>query len=183
MSTTSLSTCTPVRASSCPSTRPLLMSSSQGDLPCADPSNVFFGPMAEMHSLAGHEPKDLTGESNSILVKPMFFRSSMTSTCDPAESIATPLPESDLDDEQKRNTLASLLYLQERSKYRPITSLSLFQRKLRVKLISLPRKCRETFRQCSHTKESRVKKHFSTEGISSGRQPVQGKCENFLQVL
>ena len=35
-STTSLSTCTPVR--------PSLMSTSHGDLPCADPSNVSCGP-------------------------------------------------------------------------------------------------------------------------------------------
>ena len=38
----------------------------------------------------------------------------MTSTHDAAESIATPLLESDLDDEQIRNLLASPLYLQER---------------------------------------------------------------------
>ena len=38
----------------------------------------------------------------------------MTSTHDPAESSATPPPESDLDDEQIRNMLASPLYLQER---------------------------------------------------------------------
>ena len=47
LSTTSLSTCIPIRPSSCLSTRPLLMSSSHGDLPCADPPNVSFGPMAE----------------------------------------------------------------------------------------------------------------------------------------
>ena len=42
-----LSTCTHIRPSTRPSTRPLLMSSSHGDYPCADPSNVSFGPMAE----------------------------------------------------------------------------------------------------------------------------------------
>ena len=34
----------------------------------------------------------------------------MMSTCDSAESIATPPPESDLDDGQIRNMLASPLY-------------------------------------------------------------------------
>ena len=37
----------------------------------------------------------------------------MASTCDSAESIATPPPESDLDDEQIRALLSSALYLQE----------------------------------------------------------------------
>ena len=37
----------------------------------------------------------------------------MTSTYDSAESIVTP-PESDLDDDQKRNMLASSLYLLDR---------------------------------------------------------------------
>ena len=77
LSTISLSTCTPVR----PSTRPSLMSASHGALPCADPSNVSFDPLAETHSPTGYEPKDLTEEDTSILVKPMFiYRPSMTST-------------------------------------------------------------------------------------------------------
>ena len=45
LSSTSFSTCTPVRPSTRPSATPLLMSSSHGDLPCADPSNVSFGPL------------------------------------------------------------------------------------------------------------------------------------------
>ena len=45
----------------------------------------------------------------------MFFhKPSMTSTYDSAGSVATPPPESDLDDDQIRNILASPLYLQER---------------------------------------------------------------------
>ena len=112
---TSLSTCTPVRLSSCPSTGPLLMPSSHGDSPCADPPKVCTSPMAETTPPTGYEPEDLTEESNSKLVKLMFFhRPSMTSTYDSAESIATLPPESDLDDEQKRNMLVSPLYLQER---------------------------------------------------------------------
>ena len=50
LNTTSLSTCTPIRPSSCLSTGPLMMSSSRGDIPCADPSNVSCGPMAETTS-------------------------------------------------------------------------------------------------------------------------------------
>ena len=47
LSAASLSTCTPVRLSIRPSTRPSLLSTSHGDLPCADPSNVSFSPVAE----------------------------------------------------------------------------------------------------------------------------------------
>ena len=60
-------------------------------------------------------PEDLTDEDNSILVKPMFFhRPSMASTYDSAESIATPPPGSDLDDELMRNMLTSPPFFQER---------------------------------------------------------------------
>ena len=46
----------------------------------------------------GFEPSDLA-EKDDLCVKPLFFhRSSITSTYDSAESIATPPPESDLDD-------------------------------------------------------------------------------------
>ena len=90
------------------------MSSSDGDLPCADPSNASFGSVAEAHSPAGYEPKDLK-ESKSVLVKPMFLhRPSMTSIYDSVEIIATISPESDVDDDQIRNMLAPPLYLQER---------------------------------------------------------------------
>ena len=54
-------------------------------------------------------------EHEDLHVKPMSFHQSITaSTYDSAESIATPLPESDSDDEQLRAPLASPLYLQER---------------------------------------------------------------------
>ena len=66
LSTSSLFTCTPVR----PSTRLSLLSTSHGHLPCADPSNVSFDSLAEPHSPASYEPKDLTEEDSSILVKP-----------------------------------------------------------------------------------------------------------------
>ena len=73
-----------------------------------------FGRMAEINTLTGYVPKDLI-DVNDTEVSPMFFhRPSMTSTYDSAESIATPPLESDLDDQQIRDTLASPLYLRER---------------------------------------------------------------------
>ena len=56
-------------------------------------------------------------------------------------ALPLPPPESDLDDEQIRDMLASpLVPTGERSKCRPTTSLSLLQRKLYLKLITLPSK-------------------------------------------
>ena len=61
--------------------------------------------LAEYQDLAEHE---------DLRVKPLFFhRPSIASTYDSAQSIVTPLPDSDFDDEQLR-LLASPLYLQER---------------------------------------------------------------------
>ena len=79
--------------------------------------------------LSGYEPKQLaenqdhrhfTGdkqltEHEDLRVKPWSFHQQITaSTYDSAESIATPSPESDLDDEQLRALLASPPHLQER---------------------------------------------------------------------
>ena len=47
-------TCTPVRLSTRPSTRPLLIASSHGGFLRGGPSNVSLGTMAETHSLANH---------------------------------------------------------------------------------------------------------------------------------
>ena len=89
LSTTSLSTCTPVRLS----TRPSLLSTSHGDLPCGSIECVFR-PLAETRSTTDYEPKDLTEKDTSVSVTPMFFhRPSMTSTFDSAQSIATLPPE------------------------------------------------------------------------------------------
>ena len=61
--------------------------------------------LAEYQDLAEHE---------DLRAKPLFFhRPSIASTYDSAESVVTPLPDSDFDDEQLR-LLASPLYLQER---------------------------------------------------------------------
>ena len=77
---------------------------------------------------AGYEPKQLAEnkdykhftedrqltEHEDLCVKPLSFHQSTTATTyDSAESIATPLPGSDIDDEQLRALLASPLYLQE----------------------------------------------------------------------
>ena len=81
---------------------------------CADPPEVSLGYLVEPTTCAGYEPKDLAGNED-FRVKPLFFhRPSIASTYDSAESIATPPPASDLDDEQIRALIASPLYLQER---------------------------------------------------------------------
>ena len=118
MSTTSLSTlstCTPVRLTTRPSTRPPLTLFSHGDYTCADLSNASSGPVPESTSLTGFEPNNLM-EDNTMEIKPILFhKPNMTSTYDTSESIATHPPDSDLDDDQIRNMLAftSPLYLQE----------------------------------------------------------------------
>ena len=120
-------TCTP------PLTRTTSLSSDPllGELqPCADLRQLERGSLAELPSFTGYvnnndhkiftedkhpsEKQDLA-EHEDVRVKPLFFHQpSMSSTCDSEESIATPHPDSDLDDDQIRALLASPLYLQER---------------------------------------------------------------------
>ena len=127
---------------------------------CADPSTESFGHLAETHSSSGYEPKDLTEEDTSILVKQTFFhRPSMTSTYDSAESIATHPPESDLDGEQIRTMLALPLYLQERE---ASADRSRVYHSFRENSVSSSYHFRESAGK-AHTKESREKKHFPTE--------------------
>ena len=110
---------------------------------------MSFCPLAEMHSLTGYEPKDLTEESNSILVKPMFFhKPSMTSACDTSESTATPPPESDLVGEKQVPTDHSFITPSEKTQ-------------CQVHLTS--EKVQGNLSRCSHTEESLVKTHFPTE--------------------
>ena len=172
LSTSSLITCTPIR----PSTRPgpLQFSSSDEMHHCDDPINVSFGSLADLHSLAGYEPKDVAEEDSPAQVKPLFFhRPSMTSTCGSAECIATLPPESDLNDEQIRTMLVSPLYLQEReaSVDRSRVYHSLREKPI-VKFILLSREHGETRSEGEYgrnpfrlfqTKGSRIKKHFPTE--------------------
>ena len=71
---------------------------SHGDDHCDDPQPVAtFGPLAEPNScLQVMSTNDLTEMNDTVATSKFLHRPSMTSTCDSAESIATPLPESDL---------------------------------------------------------------------------------------
>ena len=83
---------------------------SHGDDHCDDPrSGVTFGQLAEPNTLKSYEPNDLI-EMNNAEVSPIQFHR----PCDSAESVATSLLKSDLDDEQIKHMLASPLYQQER---------------------------------------------------------------------
>ena len=96
--------------------------------PCGDLRPQLSDALADPDRLQVCEPKQLTEdqdykhftedwqltEHEDLRVKPLSFHQSIiASTYDSAESIATPLPESDLDDEQLRALLASPLYVQE----------------------------------------------------------------------
>ena len=82
--------------------------------PCHDPEQASIGYMADVPPTTGYESKDLQ-ENDDLCVKPLFLhRPSIPSTYDSAEGIATPPPESDLDDEQISVLLGSPLHLQER---------------------------------------------------------------------
>ena len=158
------------------------MSASHGDLPCADLSNVFRS-LAETHPPTGYEPKYLTEEHNFILVKPMFFHGpSMTSTYESAESIATLPAESDWDDEQIRNMLASPLYLQERE---VSADRSRLYHSSRENSVSSSSHFRESAGKLAamfaHKRKSSQEILSDREGVSSGRQPVQVKDETLFR--
>ena len=113
------------------------------------------------------EPKDLT-ENDDLCVKPLFFhRPRITSTYDSAESIATPPPESDLDDEQIRALLAPPLCLQEREASADRSQVyHSVREKLGVKFISSSEEYGERNPlRCFQAKRSQVKKHFPAEKI------------------
>ena len=150
-------------------TPPPLTLSSHGDFSCADPSNSSFGPVPDSTSPTGYEPNNLI-EENSMEIKPMFFHEpSMTSTYDTSESIATPPPESDLDDEQLREKLASPLHLQERETQVPTDhELITPTEKTQCQVHLTSEQVQGDLQQCSHTKESRVKNHIPTEKVFPG---------------
>ena len=124
-----------------------LLFPSHGDDHCDGPRHgATFGQLAESNFTTGYEPNDLT-DMNNTEVTPIFFHCwSVTSTSDSAESIATPPPESDVDDEQIRNMLAPPLYLQERE---ASADRSQVYHSYRVS----PSKCRET---CSVLTQKKV---------------------------
>ena len=97
--------------------------------PCQDPRPQQCSALTEPTPLTGYEPNPIvedreyrhfTGDGQFIelevlRVRPLPVHQSITaSTYDSAGSMATPLPESDLHDEQLRTLLASPPYLQER---------------------------------------------------------------------
>ena len=96
--------------------------------PFGDLRPQLSGALAEPRPIAGYEPKQLAEnkdckhftedkkltEHEDLRVKLLSFHQWITaSTYDSAESITTPPPESDSDDEQLRALLASPLYLLE----------------------------------------------------------------------
>ena len=106
----------------------------------------------------------------------------MTSIYDSAESIATLPPESDLDDEQIRNTLASPLYLQERE---ASADRSRVYHSFREDSVSSSSHFRESAGKLaavfSHKRKSSQETLSDREGVSSGNQPVQRKDETFFR--
>ena len=106
----------------------------------------------------------------------------MTSTCDSAENIATPPPESDLDDEQIRNMLASPLYLQVRE---ASADRSRVHHSFKENSVSSSSHFRESAGKLaamlSHKRKSSQETLSDREGVSSGRQPVQGRGETFFR--
>ena len=158
------------------STTPLLTSSSHGDHTCADSSNVSFGPMAETTSPAGYEPKN-----------------SHWRQLHRCQTDVLPKAEHDVDFWYIREHCDhpfwigfgrwsnseyagfTAVYKGERSKCWPITSLSLFPRKLSVQFISFPWQCRETCRSVLTQKKVesrhifRQRRHFLRTTSSSGK--------------
>ena len=89
--------------------------------PCGDPRPPLSGALAEHRPFTGYEPRQLAENQDhkhfteDKQFNPLSSHQPITaSTYDSAESIATPPPDSDFDDEQLRALLASPLYLQER---------------------------------------------------------------------
>ena len=184
-SLSSLSTCTPIRHSSCSSTRPLLTSSSHGDFPYADTSNVSFGPMTETTSPTVFESndKDLI-EVTNIEVK-LFSPQTEHNVdlwfswehCDSPSCIGFGRRS----DWQYADCTAELTG--ERSKCIPTTSLSIFPSKLSVQFTSLPRKCRETCCIVLTWKKVESRNIFRQRRPFLRTSNSSGKGWNTLQIL
>ena len=116
-------------------------------------------------------------------VKPMFFhKPSMTSTYCTCESIATSSPESDLDDDQIRNMLASPLYLQKRQASADRSRVYHF---FQENSVSSSSRFRESAGKLaavfSHKRKSSQDTFSDRDCISSGLQTVQGKGESVFR--
>ena len=146
----------------------------------ADPSNVSFGSLADLHSPTGYEAQK--SHSRQLhRVKPMFFhRPKMTSTYDSAESIATPPLESDLDDEQTC-CFHCCTFRREKQVLTDHDFITVSEKtQCQVHLTS--EKVQGNLPQCFQTKRKSSQETLSDrEGLSSGRQPVQGKGETFFR--
>ena len=132
--------------------------------------------MADVPPSTGYEPKDLA-ENDNPCVKLLFFhrhrvKLRLTIT---AESIATPPPESNLDDEQIRALLASPLYLWERNKCGPITH------SVRENLVSsssqVPKSTGKPVALFSSKRKSSQETFSDREEFSSEHQQVLGNNE------
>ena len=107
---------------------------------------------------------DLTEEDTSTLVKPMFFhRASVASACDSAESIATLPPEPDLNDEQLRDMLLHHCTYRRERQVRTDHEFITPSEKTQCQVHLTSEQVHGDLPQCSHTNESRVKKHVPTE--------------------
>ena len=97
-------------------------------------------------------------------------------------ALRPPPPESDLDDEQIRNMLASPLYLQERE---ASADRSRVYHSFRENSVSSSSHFRESAGKLaamfSHKRKSSQETLSDREGISSGHQPVQGKDETLFR--
>ena len=140
-----------------------LLFTSPGDDHCHDPRpGTTFGRPAESDTLAGYEPNDLIEMNNTGVTPTFFHRPSVTSTCNSAESIATPPPESDLDDEHKRdNTCAYWRKKQVQTNHEFITP----TKKTLCQSHHVFEQARRDLQLCSHTQESRVKNLTPTETV------------------
>ena len=139
---------------------------------------MSFGPLAETHSPTGYELKDLTEEDNSILVKPMFFhRPSKTSTFDSAESIATRLL-----DRIGMMSKYGICWL-HRCTYRrekqvpPDHEFITPSEKTQCQVHLTSEKVQGNLPQCSHKKESRVKKNAFPQDVNQFKE----KDESFFR--
>ena len=102
-------------------------------------------------------------------------------TYDSAESIATPPPESDLDDAQIREMLASPMYLQERDASADRPRVYHIVRENLMSSSSQDPKSTEKPVALFSSKTSRIKKRFPTEDFSSEHQHVPGSTEPLLR--
>ena len=138
---------------------------SHGDDDCDDPNYVaIFGPLTEPQKPTGDQPNDLTEMNNTEFTPMFFFRASMTSTYDSAESIATPLTWIGFGWWALTGYAGfTTLLTGERGKCWPITSLWLQLRKVSVKFVSLPNRCTGTCSSVLPQKKVESRVHIPTE--------------------